>query len=163
MLQGRTYTIESEIDSSARKEAVLDVLTDYPSHSQVFSSIRSSKVVARRENEADVLQVTLPFLQKFPVNYAYLKCWTLVSLPQQEGRWSVLWLSGRFQTLVRMREDLPHGRILSDSLKSTVFHSHAGRWQVLAMRASKCIVMSQCKCLQVYLMMYSIVGEPSFW
>lgn len=42
----------------------------------------------------------------------------------------MLWLSGRFQTLVRMREDLPHGRILSRSLKSTVFQSHDGEWEV---------------------------------
>jgi len=58
-LQGRTYKIESNIDSSARKEVVLDVLTDYPNHSEVFSSINSSRVVARREHEAEVLQVHL--------------------------------------------------------------------------------------------------------
>ena len=58
-LQGRTYKIESKIDSSARKEVVLDVLTDYPNHSEVFSSIHSSRVVVRREHEAEVLQVHL--------------------------------------------------------------------------------------------------------
>lgn len=58
-LQGRTYKIESNIDSSARKEVVLDVLTDYPNHSEVFSSINSSRVVVRREHEAEVLQVHL--------------------------------------------------------------------------------------------------------
>lgn len=102
--KGRTYTIESKIDSFAKKEAVLDVLTDYPNHSEIFSSISSSQVIARRDHEAEVLQ---------------------------EGRWNVLWLSGRFQTLVRMREDLPHGRILSRSLKSTVFQSHDGEWEIM--------------------------------
>lgn len=64
MLQGRTYKIESKINSCARKEAVLDVLTDYPNHSEVFSSIQSSQVVARSHNEAEVLQVsTLPNLK----------------------------------------------------------------------------------------------------
>ena len=29
-----------------------------------------------------------------------------------------------------MREDLPHGRVVSRSLKSTVFHSHDGEWEV---------------------------------
>lgn len=58
--QGRTYTIESNIDSTARKEAVLDVLTDYSSHPDVFSSIHSSRVVTRDENEAHVLQVRKP-------------------------------------------------------------------------------------------------------
>ena len=56
-LQGRTYTIESNIDSSAKGETVLDVLTDYSSHPEVFSSIHSSRVVTRDENEAHVLQV----------------------------------------------------------------------------------------------------------
>ena len=59
-LQGRTYTIESNIDSSAKKETVLDVLTDYPSHPEVFSSIHSSRVITRDENEAHVLQVRRP-------------------------------------------------------------------------------------------------------
>lgn len=59
VLQGRTYTIESEIDSFAKREAVLDVLTDYPNHSEVFSSIVSSQVVARRDSEAEVLQVQM--------------------------------------------------------------------------------------------------------
>ncbi|KAL3157099.1 hypothetical protein ABBQ38_001345 [Trebouxia sp. C0009 RCD-2024] len=109
--KGRTYTIESNIDSTAKKEAVLDVLTDYPSHPDVFSSIHSSRVVTRDQNEAHVLQ---------------------------EGRWNVLWLSGRFQTLVRMREDLTHGRVTSRSLKSTIFHSHEGEWEVLPKASGGC-------------------------
>lgn len=109
--KGRTYKIESKINSCARKEAVLDVLTDYPSHSEVFSSIQSSQVVARSHNEADILQ---------------------------EGQWNVLWLSGRFQTLVRMREDLPRGQILSRSLKSTIFHSHEGEWQIKPLQSGGC-------------------------
>lgn len=49
----------------------------------------------------------------------------------QEGRWNVLWMSGRFKTLVRMQEeDVPDGRLLSSSLKSTIFHAHEGEWQV---------------------------------
>lgn len=57
LLQGRHYVIESEIDSSADRDAVMDVLTDYPNHSSVFSSIQSSRVVARNDHEAEVLQV----------------------------------------------------------------------------------------------------------
>jgi hypothetical protein len=49
----------------------------------------------------------------------------------QEGKWNVLWLSGRFQTLVRMREDMPRGRVLSHSLKSSIFHAHDGEWRVM--------------------------------
>lgn len=49
----------------------------------------------------------------------------------QEGHWNVLWMSGRFKTLVRMQEDdVPDGRLLSSSLKSTIFHAHEGEWQV---------------------------------
>lgn len=109
--KGRTYKIESNIDSSARKEVVLDVLTDYPNHSEVFSSINSSRVVSRREHEAEVLQ---------------------------EGKWNVLWLSGRFQTLVRMREDMPRGRVLSHSLKSSIFHAHEGEWRIKPLRSGGC-------------------------
>ena len=61
LLQGRHYVIESEIDSSADRDAVMDVLTDYPNHSSVFSSIQSSRVVARNDHEAEVLQVLQPF------------------------------------------------------------------------------------------------------
>ena len=57
ILQGRHYVIESEIDSFAGRDAVMDVLTDYENHSSVFSSIQSSQVIDRTENEADVLQV----------------------------------------------------------------------------------------------------------
>ena len=57
LLQGRHYVIESEIDSFAGRDAVMDVLTDYENHSSVFSSIQSSQVIDRTENEADVLQV----------------------------------------------------------------------------------------------------------
>ncbi|KAL0032262.1 hypothetical protein WJX79_001371 [Trebouxia sp. C0005] len=109
--KGRTYKIESKIDSSARREVVFDVLTDYPNHSEVFSSINSSRVVVRREHEAEVLQ---------------------------EGKWNVLWLSGRFQTLVRMREDMPRGRILSHSLKSSIFHAHEGEWRIKSLRSGGC-------------------------
>lgn len=49
----------------------------------------------------------------------------------QEGKWNVLWLSGRFQTLVQMREDMPRGRVLSHSLKSSIFHAHDGEWRVM--------------------------------
>ena len=58
-LQGRHYVIESEIDSFAGRDVVMDVLTDYDNHSSVFSSIQSSQVIDRSENEADVLQVLL--------------------------------------------------------------------------------------------------------
>ena len=133
-MQGRTYTIESKIDSFAKKEAVLDVLTDYPNHSEIFSSISSSQVIARRDHEAEVLQVK-PMLLCTWVFSVCRGSWFVgldhqLITPLQEGRWNVLWLSGRFQTLVRMREDLPHGRILSRSLKSTVFQSHDGEWEV---------------------------------
>lgn len=101
--KGRTYTIESKINCFAKKDTVLDVLTDYPSHPKIFSSIVSSEVIASRQDETDVLQ---------------------------EGQWSILWLSGRFKTIMRMREDFPRNSIISKSLKSTVFHQHDGQWQV---------------------------------
>lgn len=49
--------IESKIECSAKRENVLDVLTDYPSHPEIFSSIVSSEIVAQRDHETDVLQV----------------------------------------------------------------------------------------------------------
>ena len=131
--QGRTYTIESNIDSSAEGETVLDVLTDYPSHPEVFSSIHSSRVVTRDENEAHILQVSRLW-QPQPCSIRHVVCFCIMAEQQwhfflQEGRWNVLWLSGRFQTLVRMREDFPKGRVTSRSLKSTVFASHDGEWE----------------------------------
>ena len=48
----------------------------------------------------------------------------------QEGRWNILWMSGRFRTMVRMQEDMPHGHLTSSSLKSTIFNEHEGEWQV---------------------------------
>lgn len=63
LLQGRHYIIESKIDSSADRDAVMDVLTDYPNHSAVFSSIQTSKVVARDEHTAEVLQVPMQLSQ----------------------------------------------------------------------------------------------------
>lgn len=48
----------------------------------------------------------------------------------QEGRWNILWMSGRFKTVVRMQEDMPHGHLTSSSLKSTIFNEHEGEWQV---------------------------------
>ena len=70
-MQGRTYTIESKIDSFAKKEAVLDVLTDYPNHSEIFSSISSSQVIARRDHEAEVLQVKPMLL----CTWVFSVCW----------------------------------------------------------------------------------------
>lgn len=35
----------------------MDVLTDYPNHASVFSSIQSSRVIARNKHQAEVLQV----------------------------------------------------------------------------------------------------------
>lgn len=66
--------IESEIDSFAGREVVMDVLTDYDNHSSVFSSIQTSQVIDRSENEADVLQVPSLF---YPLHLLYL--WTCCS------------------------------------------------------------------------------------
>lgn len=37
-----------------------------------------------------------------------------------------------------MREDFPHGRVTSRSMKSTVFHSHDGEWKVSKAYLLKC-------------------------
>ena len=126
-MQGRTYTIESKINCFAKKDTVLDVLTDYPSHPSIFSSIVSSEVIARRQDESDVLQVMQcsRMYHAVQVSPAYEPILLL-----QEGRWNILWLSGRFKTIMRMREDFPRNSIISKSLKSTVFHEHDGQWQV---------------------------------
>ena len=85
-------------------------------------------------------------------------------------------MSGRFKTLVRMQEeDVPDGRLLSSSLKSTIFHAHEGEWQVssttsspfcpcglcLLRRANKAEQKALCSLLNVLLNVLTIASEVS--
>lgn len=80
----------------------------------------------------------------------------------QEGRWNVLWLSGRFQTLVRMREDFPKGRVTSRSLKSTVFASHDGEWEASGICPLRCFIIPVImQCFVDPLWCYSCAAVPT--